>query len=139
MELIDQLMRLEEDFYSGRLKDSPEKLSALLADSFKLISVSGKSVERSKFLTSLSNDENIELVAEEMHCQFVSETSALVTYKLAKRNKDTADIRYSLHSSVWKLDGQKWQIVFHQETKTGEETKAPETVRKQLIDFGYNL
>jgi hypothetical protein len=42
----------------------------------------------------------------------------LATYKVVKHGETREAKKYSLRSSIWKINDDKWQMVFHQGTPT---------------------
>ena len=47
----------------------------------------------------------------------ISTDSALLTYRTWRRQADGSE-RHVLRSSIWKHDGRRWQMLFHQGTPT---------------------
>ena len=48
----------------------------------------------------------------------ISDSVALLTYTLVNKIQDS-NSTYSVRSSIWKLENDKWKLVFHQGTHTG--------------------
>ncbi|MDA0782460.1 MAG: hypothetical protein O2942_09385 [Proteobacteria bacterium] len=64
------------------------------------------------YTSELPNEPRQECAIEDFKVTNLSEEAGLATYKL---NRDGKHI--SLRSSIWKKEGDSWQMIFHQGTK----------------------
>ena len=113
------LLALEEELLTPQVRMSEARLSKLLADDFVEFGSSGRIYDRTSIIRELAKAgfaENFEI--SEFRLVMSLADSALVTYRCDVIS-DTGDvIRKSNRCSLWRLLDDRWQIVFHQGTKT---------------------
>lgn len=51
-------------------------------------------------------------------CKILLDTIVLNTYKIVKKSANGLVINYSLRSSIWRFEGDRWRFLFHQGTLT---------------------
>jgi hypothetical protein len=101
-----------------RLAQVGRKLSAagssLIAEDFVEFGASGKVWTKAEIISAMSQWEPIERVVEDFRVRELSASVCLVTYKVIGVDRQPSP--FSLRSSVWRKNGDAWQIVFHQGT-----------------------
>jgi hypothetical protein len=104
---------LETSLHKRQVRNSPESTSALLADTFVEFGSSGRVWSKASIIESMRREELDQLITVEDFAAFeLASDVVLVTYKSKE------DGGSSLRSSIWKhLDG-KWQMIFHQGTRS---------------------
>jgi len=111
--LKNQLLLLEKQLLTPETRTSIEELNELLADEFFEFSSSG----RVWFKKDCIDDGgltvyNMSLYDFEIHP--LAPNVVLATYRV----KDETRNQHTLRSSIWKNNNGKWQMCFHQGTKT---------------------
>jgi hypothetical protein len=79
-----------------------------LSDTFREFGASGRVWDRAGIIAELSTETLYQIVSENFECERLSSELALFTYVC---NNPT---RRTLRSSLWRLEGDKWRILFHQ-------------------------
>lgn len=109
-----QLIRgFEEQLLQPQVRTSPESLAALLADEFIEIGSSGRVYNKQQIIDLLRHEGG--QGSPPTVCDFSARRLAaeviLVTYRIVESP--------TIRSSVWKLIDGRWQMVFHQGTRSG--------------------
>ena len=102
--------QLELSLLSPSVRHSIEQLNQLIADNFIEFGSSGNVYNKNDLLEGLPLEKTKHYTVEDFRTMELSEHVVLVTYKVVIND------RYSLRSSIWKLNGDVWQMVFHQGT-----------------------
>ncbi len=113
--LFDHLKLLESKLLEPGIRKSEEALSELIHDDFIEYGSSGKIYDKSLVISFLKNTQGEKFSVENFYVQQLSDDVALVTYNALKEKNDGTKIS-SLRSSIWRLNNEKWQIIFHQGT-----------------------
>lgn len=103
--------QLELSLLDSSVRQSPEKLSQLIADDFTEFGSSGKIYTKKDILQSLPFEEPKKFVVKNFDVTELSSDVMLATYTV------TVGSDCSLRSSIWRCQGNTWQMVFHQGTK----------------------
>lgn len=114
--LKEHLRKLEEMLLTPDIRTSATELSNILADNFFEIGSSGKILHKDRIAPEGIGVVNMQLSEFEIHP--LSDEIVLTTYRIF--NKETQ--QYTLRSSIWKYMENRWQMVFHQGTKTDSST-----------------
>ena len=104
------LYQLELSLLKPEIRRSPEILDKLLAEEFIEFGSSGKIYNKQIIIETLPLAEPINGAIENFNVTELSEDVMLTTYRAI------IDGVESLRSSIWKNNGQEWQMVFHQGT-----------------------
>jgi hypothetical protein len=110
--LKEHLCTLEKRLLQPEVRKSPEELDILLADDFLEFGSSGRIYNKQQVIDGLANETRIEMTLMDFEIKLLAPDVVLATYRVLKHK----DMKYSLRSSIWKLNGDKWQMVFHQGT-----------------------
>lgn len=119
--LSEQLISLEKSLLTDEVRTSASLLGDLLHDDFEEISQSGTRYGKAEVLNSLpvkGSSSGYEAYGFEV--KHLSQSIAQVLFEtISVRAIDNVKCK-SLRSSLWKFDGERWQIIFHQGTVKGE-------------------
>jgi hypothetical protein len=97
------------------VRNSPEAVSKLLADEFTEFGSSGRVFDKRAIIGSLRQEAGDQQIAvEEFTVRKRAPSVVLVTYRSQLAG---SQLPHSLRSSIWKLIGGIWQMVFHQGTR----------------------
>ena len=122
---IDDKLKSEIINYEVMLQNlndfSIAELSCLLDDDFSEIGQSGIVWNKEQVMNHFDNlksgcENNNEIVMLDEQFKLISEEIILLTYKTKKTNLSTKFATYSLRSSLWKKQNDRWVMLFHQGT-----------------------
>lgn len=117
----DLFLDLETQLHRKEVRNSKEKVSALLADDFIEFGSSGLKYDKALTLDLLSEEGiALEISVEDFELKRLSDDIVLATYKTSKIDPKTGELFQSLRSSIWKNNSGNWEMVFHQGTKIPE-------------------
>ena len=120
-ELINQIRDLEMELLHSDTRKSAQRLNDLLADDFFEIGASG---------TRYTKDDVIRLLPEEpadRHAMYdfrateIAPDIILAIFSEEKESFARGERVASMRSSIWKKRNGRWQMLFHQGTKTGNQ------------------
>lgn len=114
LKLKEYLYSLETTLLKEEVRKSSDLLNELLVDDFIEYSSTGAIYDKENVLNRLPSEDDPGISLSNFELKYLSPTSALTTFKIFVRSKE----KYSLRSSVWKLNDKKWQMTFHQGTNT---------------------
>ncbi|MDQ0350374.1 hypothetical protein J2R98_000177 [Alkalibacillus filiformis] len=114
-ELTEHLYSLEATLLKGEVRKSAETLNELIADDFVEFSSTGVIYDKENILKRLPSEDDPGITLSNFQIKHLSPTCVLTTFKIFIESKQ----KFSLRSSVWKLNNEKWQMTFHQGTNTG--------------------
>ncbi len=104
------LLALEQRLLDPAVRRSPDLAAELLADDFVEIGSSGRTFDKTAILDLFTLEEQnpsvLTIIDFSVRC--LSSSIVLATYQIPETR--------SKRSSLWKLCGSQWQIVFHQGT-----------------------
>jgi hypothetical protein len=109
-----RFFELEQRLAQVGRKLSAAEGSSLIAEDFVEFGASGKVWTKSEIIAAMSRWEPIERIVEEFRVRELTDSVCLVTYKVI--GVDGQPSPFSLRSSIWRNNGDTWQIVFHQGT-----------------------
>ena len=116
MDLSKTLLILEQHLLSHAVRSNAEDVSRLLADDFVEFGASGNVWSKAEVVEQLPLQPFTQRTISEFTTKSLSENTALVTYQCQNVAIDQRATTNSLRSSVWRKDGEQWQMVFHQGT-----------------------
>ncbi|WP_416066465.1 DUF4440 domain-containing protein [Rhizobium sp. ZK1] len=118
---IEEIREREEALHRHEVRHSREALEELLADGFAEFGSSGVVYRRDVMIELLLQEENYAgdapLQAADYALTPISVDAGLLTYRTWRTQPDGSE-RHVLRSSIWKHDGRRWQMLFHQGTQT---------------------
>ncbi len=112
------LFELEQQLARVGRKLSVEDASSLIAEDFVEFGASGKVWSKAEIIAAMSQWTPIERTVENFCVRELSAAVCLVTYKSIGVAQESREPPFSLRSSIWRYTGEKWQIVFHQGTRS---------------------
>jgi hypothetical protein len=110
------LFNLEQTLHNPNTRNSRSELEKLLSDDFVEFGTSGRIYTRKEIITALADEPASKIEAENFEACELALGVVLVTYKTKRIASEGKSIE-ALRSSVWKLFGEQWKMVFHQGTK----------------------
>lgn len=111
----EELKHLETKLLKLEVRKSPRKLSRMIHKDFIEFGSSGKIYDKSSIIKEMSKQKEYQYFIMNFYVQKLSKKIALVTYH-ASVELENGQKKYSLRSSIWKYDDERWQILFHQGT-----------------------
>ncbi len=118
IDLKEKLIGLELKLHSKEIRASRESLDLLIADDFREIGSSGLYFGKVEVLDDLPSEDGNRIEAENFEFRRLSESIVHLTYKSKFFLKDGTLLRTSFRTSIWRLNGARWQMIFHQGTLT---------------------
>ena len=115
MEVKDQILKYENDFFSKDFCNNIENLNIRIHDDFIEFGKSGQVFHKNtiiEYLKNLDKDRNIEISSFKI--KNINEDLVMATYISYEKEIDTKALR----SSIWKREHSDWKLYFHQGTVT---------------------
>ena len=109
-DLAAHLIALELRLQDSSTRKDPAAIGELLSEDFREFGASGIVWDRATILETLSAELPETITSENFECQHLSPHLALLTYIAANPARKT------LRSSLWRLEGDRWRVLFHQGT-----------------------
>ena len=116
--LRDHILQLEEKLLQPDIRKSSNEIEQLLADDFMEIGCSGRTYNRQQVIEALQNESTAKMTISDFEIMNLAETVVLATFRETKFNAVNRIENESLRSSIWKMFGDKWKMIFHQGTLT---------------------
>jgi hypothetical protein len=114
-------LNLETSLHRRQIRNCADAASALLADGFIEFGASGKVWDKSSIIESMRRETlDRPITVEEFAARELTADIVLVTY-VTKRSEKTARRKLTistLRSSIWQRVDGRWQMIFHQGTRT---------------------
>ena len=109
---ISTLRELELSLHRAEIRSSRERAAQLLADDFVEFGRSGTVYDKNLLLDLLAQERGASPPppVADFAVRFLAPTVALVTYRTLAPKRET------LRSSIWRLEGSRWCMTFHQGT-----------------------
>ena len=114
---FNSVIELEKMLLDSAIRKDPFELSRLIADDFVEFGTSGRIYNKTIIIERLSNESPCAVEAFNFKAVPLSPDVVQLTFK-TKRKNDNGSLSASLRCSIWKLNGNQWQILFHQGTGT---------------------
>ena len=109
---------LEERLLRQETRNSPGEVASLLHPDFFEFGGSGTVWNRQQTIDRLMQEHPMERSLTHLSVLSLAPDVTLVTYRAVGRDLAGGNGWHSLRSSVWKLTGGRWQMIFHQGTAT---------------------
>ncbi len=104
------LITIEQSLHDPAIRASSVQAGALLSADFREFGASGRVWSRVEVLAELAGETSQVLVSDNFACLRLSPALALLTYVC--RSPAGATLR----SSLWRLEDDRWRVLFHQGT-----------------------
>ncbi|MGE3319661.1 MAG: DUF4440 domain-containing protein [Candidatus Berkiella sp.] len=111
------IYELELSLLDPAVRKSAVKINQLIADAFVEFGSSGKIYHKNELLEELPLEEPQIYKVQNFSTSELAEDVVLATYLVE------IDGARSLRSSIWKYNGDTWQMIFHQGTKCEDRLK----------------
>ncbi len=106
------LFGYERELWDEAVRLDKGRLDALLADDFEEFAANGVSYNKKTIIDALSQQVFSQTVVHDFKAQYLASDVVLLTYIATH-----ADQSKSLRSAIWRKNGDRWQMIFHQATK----------------------
>ena len=114
----EHIKELEEELLHSDVTKNPEILNDLLGEDFEEIGSIGKISSREEVINWLvTKEKNIKWSLNEFRVRELAPDMVLAIYSANKNEHQGSASKGSMRSSIWKLYGDKWKMIFHQGTK----------------------
>lgn len=107
--LLIQLRELEERLFSANASE----LEQLIADDFTEIGSAGRFYDKAQAISLLANGRIAAFSASDYSIRSLAPGLELLSYRTCTESTPPVT---ALRNSIWRLQGGKWQITFHQGT-----------------------
>lgn len=114
--LKQHLIELEQLLVQPATRLSAELLNHYLADDFYEIAATGRCFGKADVLERLPTETPPVITQQDFNCRVLADGLAQLTYRATIQRAENDSPSYSVRSSIWRFDGEKWQMVFHQGT-----------------------
>lgn len=111
-----QLIELEQLLVQPATRLSAELLNRYLADDFYEIAATGRCFGKSDVLERLPTETPPVITQQDFNCRVLAQGLAQLTYRATIQREGDGTVAYSVRSSIYRFDGENWQMVFHQGT-----------------------
>jgi len=109
-DIAEHLIALELRLQDSSIRKDPTAMGELLSEEFREFGASGIVWDRATLLETLSAELPEPITSENFKYQHLSPHLALLTYVASNPARKT------LRSSLWRLEGDRWRVLFHQGT-----------------------
>jgi hypothetical protein len=117
-ELTETIRLLEEKLLEPATRHSTTGLLELLADDFIEFGRLGNVYNKHGVISRIQKEETARMTLSDFKIVILAADIVLATYRATKTEVDGQQ-SYSLRSSIWRKNGDKWQMFFHQGTAAG--------------------
>jgi hypothetical protein len=118
-EQIAVFRSLETALHKREVRNSRARVAALIADDFIEFGRSGGVYNKHDVLSSLEEEQtDIRIEVSDFAVRELAAEVVLVTYKTTVRDVSPASDDAALRSSIWINRDGRWQMTFHQGTRT---------------------
>jgi hypothetical protein len=120
--LTAEIHALEMRLLEPSVRASAEALAELLAPDFVEFGSSGRVYDRAQIIAALSGEQSApapppERTITDFAVRSLAVDVALATYRVARHMQGAPDAEHVVRSSIWRRDGRRWQMTFHQGTR----------------------
>ena len=116
LSLEEQIRIQEERLLEPEFRASSAEVASLLGDDFLEFGASGRRYDKNQVSDALKTESQEQISMTDFRVKALCTDVALATYRVVRQAKSRGQPRYSLRSSIWKLDQDSWRMVFHQAT-----------------------
>ena len=114
--LTQQLIELEQLLVQPATRLSAELLNRYLADDFYEIAATGRCFGKADVLERLPSETPPVITQQNFDCRVLADGLAQLTYRATIQRPEDNNPRYSVRSSLYRFNGENWQMIFHQGT-----------------------
>ncbi len=102
----DEIRKLEESLLTVEVRSSAEALDGIVSDEFVEFGSSGRTYTKRDVIAQMLTAPSVVVGVTDFKVQKLTADVALATYRTEG----------SLRSSIWRREGDRWRIIFHQGT-----------------------
>lgn len=110
------LIELEQLLVQPATRLSVELLNRYLADDFYEIAATGRCFGKADVLERLPTETPPVITQQDFDSRVFADGLAQLTYRATIQRAEDNSPSYSVRSSIYRFDGENWQMVFHQGT-----------------------
>ena len=111
-----QLIEIEQLLIQPATRLSAELLNRYLADDFYEIGASGRCFGKADVLERLPTETPPVITQQNFNCRVLADGLAQLTYRATIQRQGDDTVAYSIRSSIYRFNGENWQMIFHQGT-----------------------
>lgn len=112
--IINQIIKQETQLLDK--VDSPDVLAELIDNEFIEIGSSAVLHDKTEVIRWLGSNDQSERIGTSFKAHPLAENIILLTYMSSIKDTPLAESKQAMRSSIWRLTGGKWRMVFHQGT-----------------------
>jgi len=112
----NKIIELEKKLLEYSTRQNSKELDLLLSDDFYEIGTSGRTYTKSVIIDRLPKESRSNVIAEDFKTLELSPDVIQLRFKTVRKNEDGSSSA-SLRSSIWRLNNNQWQMIFHQGTR----------------------
>ena len=117
----EQIYYLEELLLQPNIRNSYNDLNELLAEDFIEFGSTGRIYNKKASVEGMLGEQDIfDTEIKDFEIKLLASDVILATYKIRIKNDTKQWEKFSLRSSIWEFEDEKWQLFFHQGTLTQE-------------------
>ena len=116
--LLEHIREREERLLQPEVRRSRENLEELLADDFTEFASDGAAYTKAQVIDALQSELPSERSFTDFRLVALAEDVVLSTYRSTRRGDALREPVESLRSSIWKRRNDRWQMIFHQGTRS---------------------
>ncbi|MGL6040264.1 MAG: DUF4440 domain-containing protein, partial [Deefgea sp.] len=117
-DLLKRLTEYEQVLHQADVRKNAAELAELLHEDFFEIGGSGHSYDRAAIIDALQSETTTQVWSQDYELKMMNKQIALLIYKSAHFSANGTLMNHSFRSSLWRLECEKWRMVFHQGTPT---------------------
>ncbi|WP_163937372.1 DUF4440 domain-containing protein [Paraferrimonas sp. SM1919] len=111
-----QIIDLEKQLFKPVIRKDGQALSKLLADDYCEFSITGSIYNKSDVVKRMPLENPPYIKVEQFDCVQLSSDLYQVRYQAKTLQAGQTEFENSLRSSLWRANGDQWQLIFHQGT-----------------------
>ena len=111
------VIELEKRLLDPSIRKNTSELNELLSNDFIEFGTSGRTYDKTIIINQLAKEAPSSVEAIDMKVIELAHGVVQLRFKTRRKNDD-GSFSASLRSSIWKRNGNKWQMIFHQGTRT---------------------
>jgi len=116
-ESVHQLIhQLEKRLQQPEVRSSPAELDGLLSEDFIEFGSSGRVFDKKAIIEAVGAQASVEITMTDFRTALLAPDIILATYRASIIWREGNSPTHSLRSSIWRLSGEQWRMVFHQGT-----------------------
>ena len=114
--LKDIIFQLEEKLQRPDVRKSVKELDDLISENLTEFGSSGQVYTKKDVLINLPVSPEIKFTMTDFRINILGENIVQSLFKTEKTNLENGKMTNSLRSSLWRNEGGKWRMLFHQGT-----------------------